>query len=284
MIQCYKPCLFLWLYIRVLSLSPALALFPPCQQAMDHQSQQSWRSVCNEPSQSDHAKRQFEQQLSSRMESLNLEEPAKIFRDKHGVHQFENITPDISMPGTPIHEHRQPPLDQQQHLAPETPRSMTNAGGGSSSSPSKASTPEPTTATAATAADVPVVQVTNDSVKSTLGSTTFQQTSSRPSTPSPPGTPSQFVFNKPRYNNRYMQTHFHHQPNTKKKKDTLLHDLKRLIKKSDKNDTQPSPPPPPAPDDTLSIASSRHSGLSFANEFNTDLEARYGKWGKTGIT
>lgn len=111
MIQCYKPCLFLWLYIRVLSLSPALALFPPCQQAMDHQSQQSWRSVCNEPSQSDHAKRQFEQQLSSRMESLNLEEPAKIFRDKHGVHQFENITPDISMPGTPIHEHRQPPLD-----------------------------------------------------------------------------------------------------------------------------------------------------------------------------
>ncbi|KAI7874695.1 Pkinase-domain-containing protein, partial [Lichtheimia hyalospora FSU 10163] len=85
-------------------------------------------------------------------------------------------------------------------------------------------------------------------------------------------TPSQFVFNKPRYNNRYMQTHFHHQQptsNTKKKKDTLFHDLKRLIKKPDKN-----------LHDTLSISSSRHSGLSFANEFNTDLEARYGKWGR----
>ncbi|KAG1450309.1 hypothetical protein G6F56_008388 [Rhizopus delemar] len=86
--------------------------------------------------------------------------------------------------------------------------------------------------------------------------------SSTNSLPVRPTTPSQFVFKRPTYNKEYHHTHFHHL----EKKKTIIHDLKRFFK-ADKKIKSPS------------IASS-NSELSFANEFNRDLEGKYGKWGK----
>ena len=93
------------------------------------------------------------------------------------------------------------------------------------------------------------------------------------SIPSRPSTPSQFLFKKPEYNSKHYQTHFHRL----EKEKTLFHGLKRFFKndkKSKKNKNHPKP---------LLVSKSTNSSvsdLSFANEFNKDIEGRYGKWGK----
>jgi hypothetical protein len=105
-------------------------------------------------------------------------------------------------------------------------------------------------------------------------STSTSTNSSHTHLPGRPTTPSQFIFKKPEYNKTYHHTHFHHL----EKKDTLLHDLKRFFKNDKKKhnkkavaSTRPS----------LAGTEGRISDLSFANEFNKDLEGRYGKWGKS---
>ncbi|KAI9029838.1 kinase-like domain-containing protein [Phycomyces nitens] len=86
-------------------------------------------------------------------------------------------------------------------------------------------------------------------------------------------TPNQFVFKKPEYGEHYNSTHFHH----KEKKETIIKDIKKFFhapgnKKKEGN-----------LDDT-SIKSGpvyiNNNDISFANEFNRDLEGRYGKWGR----
>ncbi|KAI8988440.1 kinase-like domain-containing protein [Mycotypha africana] len=96
-------------------------------------------------------------------------------------------------------------------------------------------------------------------------------------------TPSQFVFKKPEYDSHYHHTHFHHL----EKKDTLFHDLKRFFKKASHHDHKKKKKGLLLDhNDTSSVRSSassvysRQSDLSFANEFNKDLEGRYGKWGE----
>jgi len=102
---------------------------------------------------------------------------------------------------------------------------------------------------------------------SAIGSATISRTS----------TPAQFVFKKPEYNSHYHHTHFHHL----EKKDTIFHDLKRFFKKNQDKKKKKH-----LLDDTSSVRSSgssvysRQSDLSFANEFNKNLEGRYGKWGE----
>ncbi|CAO3640320.1 unnamed protein product [Cunninghamella blakesleeana] len=78
-----------------------------------------------------------------------------------------------------------------------------------------------------------------------------------------------FIFNKPEYNQHYHKTHFNHlQRHT-----SLFKDFKQLFKKSQFNHYfhhQKS---------TDTLASSASSDYSFANEFNKDLESKYGSWG-----
>lgn len=94
------------------------------------------------------------------------------------------------------------------------------------------------------------------------------------SLPVRPTTPSQFIFKRPNYNKEYHHTHFHHL----EKKDTIFKDLKKLFKgdkhkkRSSKKDSSDKKSKTP------SVKSS--SELSFANEFNRDLEGKYGKWGR----
>ncbi|KAI8343735.1 kinase-like domain-containing protein [Chlamydoabsidia padenii] len=92
-----------------------------------------------------------------------------------------------------------------------------------------------------------------------------------------PSTPSQFIFKRPEYNKNYHHTHFHHL----EKKDTILHELKRFFKhdKKKKHHHKKSPSTTTASSTRPSLTN-RISDLSFANEFNKDLEGRYGKWGR----
>ncbi|RCH96677.1 serine/threonine protein kinase, partial [Rhizopus stolonifer] len=173
--------------------------------------------------------------LSDKLENIDFETPAKIFQNKHAVHQFQNITPDVSMPGTPLltpHNKRHSLYDSDTHSLPptavHTPPSL---------SPHQSDDEEK-----------------EEELKNSYSSSTS-------SLPSRPGTPSQFVFKRPQYNKEYHHTHFHRS----EKKETLLHDLKRFFK-GDKKKKAPS------------IAS--NSDLSFANEFNRNLEGKYGKWGR----
>ncbi|KAI8877658.1 kinase-like protein [Backusella circina FSU 941] len=81
-------------------------------------------------------------------------------------------------------------------------------------------------------------------------------------------TPSQFIFKRPKYNKQYQHTHFHHL----EKKDSLLQDIKNIFKsKSKKKNMSRS---------SSTVSSKYGSELSFANEFNRDLEGKYGKQGR----
>lgn len=93
------------------------------------------------------------------------------------------------------------------------------------------------------------------------------------SPPTRPSTPSQFIFKKPSYDKHYHHTHFHHHHHQQEKKanNGLFKDLKKLFKSSSKSKSSNS-------SSTTSIKSS--SEASFANEFNRDIEGKYGKWGK----
>lgn len=79
---------------------------------------------------------------------------------------------------------------------------------------------------------------------------------------------SQFKFKKPVYNNKYKQTHFHRPA----KRSGLLHGLKRFFKKENTSSVSSN-------GSIRSSTSSSGRSLSFANAFNKDIEARYGKWG-----
>lgn len=187
-------------------------------------------------------------QLTDKLQQIDFNSPAKIFQNKHAVHQFHNITPDVSMPGTPLlspHNKRssQTLYDSDTHSLPttavHTPPSL---------SPHHSDDDN----------DKPREKKSNDNEKDNY----YHSSNSTVSLPSRPATPSQFVFKRPQYNKEYHHTHFHHL----EKKDTIFHDLKRFFKGDKKKKKLPS------------IAS--NSDLSFANEFNRDLEGKYGKWGK----
>lgn len=85
-------------------------------------------------------------------------------------------------------------------------------------------------------------------------------------------TPSQFVFKKPEYDDKYLQTHFHRpssqERNNSSQKELFLawSDLKRFFVQQ-----QPSSP-------TGSVHS--HESETFGNQFRQDISAKYGTWGK----
>lgn len=198
-------------------------------------------------------------QLSERLESADrLREPAKILSNKHAVHQFENVTPEPSLPNTPFHGPKRAEGDV---------------------SPS-ALTPNSTT-------DIEKQQQQQQQQQKQKHA--LSAASSVDSNPSNSSTPSQFIFQKPHYDSKYMQTHFHHI----KKKDTIFTDLKRFLKGSGSSSRNSSrtnvselgqqeqrenESKKQQPADAASVGS-RTSTLSFANDFNSDIEGRYGKWG-----
>ncbi|KAI9492477.1 kinase-like domain-containing protein [Zychaea mexicana] len=252
---------------------------------------QARRSSCTETTSQ---KQRRMNHLTDRIKNMNFDEPAKIFRNKHSIHNFETVTPDASVPGTPVQHQRDQTVSTNNKrnssgsnnnndqfltttfVAPDTPRSSLSIKSNASSNESG----------------------TNKFLRPTAGERSKSAASSVSSADSS-ATPSQFVFKKPRYNNRYLQTHFHHI----KKKDTIFHELKRFLKKGaggggsngggsaastsgdEKSSTkrfsarEPIKSYPSMDFDTASV-SSRRSDLSFANEFNKDIEARYGKWGR----
>lgn len=195
--------------------------------------------------------------------NVDFHAPAKIFRNKHAVHQFENVTPDVSIPGTPL----------------LTPNNKYEYGSDTSSvgfpSPSL-----PPTAVHTPPSLSPQHSDSGNKASSTHGSndssvsnstTSVPHSASVTSLPSRPTTPSQFVFKKPQYNKEYHHTHFHHL----EKKETILHDLKKFFK-SDKSKKKEKS----LKKSTTSPSIKSTSEISFANEFNRDLEGKYGKWGK----
>ncbi|KAI8062207.1 kinase-like domain-containing protein [Gongronella butleri] len=231
--------------------------------------------------------------LSEKLQSMDFDTPAKILQNKHAVHQFENVTPDVSVPGTPI-VHRYPRAQSSSEAlsvngypspgltASHTPSLSPRHSGGDDKvlehdaiphsireeeemgqdSASSSKPPSPSHSSGASSMLDGMTKTTEDDLA------TSNRSSSTTSLPSRPGTPSQFIFKRPEYNKTYHSTHFHHL----EKKDTFLHELKRFFKqdkKEKKNKSRPS-----------STYNSKISDLSFANEFNKDLEGRYGKWGR----
>ncbi|KAI8097460.1 kinase-like domain-containing protein [Halteromyces radiatus] len=246
--------------------------------------------------------------LSEELKSINFDTPAKIFQNKHAIHQFENVTPDVSVPGTPI-IHRYPkstassnatsayPSPSLPPTAAHTPPSLSPHHSGendsvvitvqdhSSNQGTLHSSPRPISSASSSSSDNggatplslsrPVSPENNNNNQDTSSSSsslhphTTSSTSTNNTVPGRPSTPSQFIFKRPEYNKNYHHTHFHHL----EKKDTILHDLKRFFKNDKKKKKASS---------ITSKASSQGkiSDLSFANEFNKDLEGRYGKWGR----
>ena len=194
--------------------------------------------------------------FSDKLYNVDFHTPAKIFQNKHAIHQFENVTPDVSMPGTPL----------------LTPNRQKDDYGSDTSSTGFHSPSLPPTAVHTPPSLSP--QHSDEKPASVVGSddssVSVSQSASIASLPtSRPSTPSQFVFKKPQYNKEYHHTHFHHL----EKKDTIFHGLKKFLK-SDKSKKKSHMDKKSTP----SIKS--NSELSFANEFNRDLEGKYGKWGK----
>jgi hypothetical protein len=97
-------------------------------------------------------------------------------------------------------------------------------------------------------------------------------------------TPSQFVFKKPEYDERYHQTHFHrskhHQNHQQQqdRKDLFLawSDLRRFFVNIQQQPVSPSSP-------THSNHSQEETPKpdTFANQFRQDIGGRYGTWGKS---
>jgi hypothetical protein len=88
-------------------------------------------------------------------------------------------------------------------------------------------------------------------------------------TPLSPG--HQFVFKKPVYNHHYHATHYHHL----ERHDSIFQELKHLFKRNSKRTLSHH-----RTSSSNSLNDSSSSNYSFGNEFNKDLEQRYGKWGK----
>ncbi|KAI9328009.1 kinase-like domain-containing protein [Pilaira anomala] len=183
--------------------------------------------------------------FADKLYNVDFHSPAKIFQNKHAIHQFENVTPDASIPGTPS-------------LLPQHNRYDYGSDTSSNGYPSPSLPP--------TAVHTP------PSLSPQNSDPTNTVESSSHSLPGRPNTPSQFVFKRPTYNKEYKNTHFHHL----EKKDTIFHDLKRFFKpQKNKKKNQ----------DKLNHHSSltslnNSSEISFGNEFNRGLEGKYGKWGR----
>lgn len=197
-----------------------------------------------------------QQEFQDKLYNVDFHAPAKIFQNKHAIHQFENVTPDVSMPGTPLLT----PHHQKYEYGSDT----SSVGFPSPSLPPTA-VHTPPSLSPQNSDNKPT---SDDDTLSSASKTTVPHSASLTSLPVRPTTPSQFVFKRPQYNKEYHHTHFHHL----EKKDTILHDLKKFFKsdKSKKKEKEPS----------LKKSSSE---ISFANEFNRDLEGKYGKWGKIFI-
>ncbi|KAI7852446.1 kinase-like domain-containing protein [Circinella umbellata] len=287
--------------------------------------------------------------LGDRLEAADFDSPAKIFQSKQHQQrgfQFENVTPDVSIPGTPgYHDHPSddyftshdeetitPTTPQPQHQSftgVDTPTSLSPRESGeknkedidqqkrpslvlrnpssgtivtsTSTSQYRLSSPRiviSSTSSPSTPLSLsrPVSKedekqheshtsseddIDDNATLSSSGDTAIHHrhhdptpsASTSASIPSRPSTPSQFLFKKPEYNSKHYQTHFHRL----EKEKTLFHGLKRFFKndkKTKKNKNQSKP---------LLVSKSTNSSvsdLSFANEFNKDIEGRYGKWGR----
>jgi hypothetical protein len=225
--------------------------------------------------------------FSDKLNNVDFHTPAKIFQNKHAIHQFENITPDVSMPGTPLltpshHKYEYGsdassvgfPSPSLPPTAVHTPPSLSPQNSDSNKD-NTSSTPSSKPASINISGNNSDVDDESSPSASATSASTSSASLSVPhsatvtSLPGRPTTPSQFVFKRPQYNKEYHHTHFHHL----EKKDTIFHDLKKFFKsdKSKKNEKGTKSATP-------SIKS--NSELSFANEFNRDLEGKYGKWGK----
>lgn len=94
----------------------------------------------------------------------------------------------------------------------------------------------------------------------------------------PPSTPNRFIFNKPEYDDHYHKTHYHHlQRHT-----SLFKDFKQLFKKTPLNHLLHLQQQPKSSLESVALSPSV-SDYSFGNEFNKDLESKYGTWGNTCI-
>lgn len=84
-------------------------------------------------------------------------------------------------------------------------------------------------------------------------------------------TPSQFVFKKPEYDEKYHQTHFHRPCSQERSKDPFLawSDLKRFFVQQQQQPTSPT-----------GSSTHSHESETFANQFRQDISGRYGTWGK----
>jgi hypothetical protein len=205
--------------------------------------------------------------LNDRLRDVDFDTPAKIFQNRHALHQFENVTPNIGSPVAGIHNQQfnydsdAETTGTQTSTQSETPRSLSPEVDDLSPSVNYATPPLPNEHSPSDSTD-------SHSTPRPLSAASISR----------PTTPSQFVFKKPEYNSHYHHTHFHHL----EKKDTVFHDLKKFFKKNQDKKKKKSL----LLDDTSSVQSggssvySRQSDLSFANEFNKNLEGRYGKWGK----
>ncbi|KAI8092419.1 kinase-like domain-containing protein [Gilbertella persicaria] len=203
-------------------------------------------------------------QLTEKLNRVDFNAPAKIFQNKHAIHQFENVTPDVSMPGTPLlTPHRQHPKYESDSssgypspslppTAVHTPPSLSPQHSGDESSSKSKSTPKQRSFDESYSAST-----------TSLNTKGIPYSASTNSLPVRPTTPSQFVFKKPQYNKEYHHTHFHRL----EKKDTIFKDLKKLFKSEKKKER-------------YKTHHKTSSEVSFANEFNRDLEGKYGKWGR----
>ncbi|CAO3614934.1 unnamed protein product [Mucor fragilis] len=220
-----------------------------------------------------------EHQLADRLHKVDFNQPAKIFQNKHAVHQFENVTPDVSMPGTPLLTPHRYNGSNQDGISSET----SSVGFPSPSLPPTAVHTPPSLSPQHSGDEATLNNSTKKSsssddissiASSSLDAKGIPHSASVSSLPVRPTTPSQFIFKRPNYNKEYHHTHFHHL----EKKDTIFKDLKKLFKgdkhkkRSSKKDSSDKKSKTP------SVKSS--SELSFANEFNRDLEGKYGKWGR----
>ncbi|KAI8140607.1 kinase-like domain-containing protein [Fennellomyces sp. T-0311] len=250
--------------------------------------------------------------LSDRLQAADFDTPAKIFQ-KRGGYQFENVTPDVSVPGTPGY-HEQPddgftsvdeaspamkpssgpgadtPTSLSPHHSDETqerPKAKTRTSSGTIvttstshrlsspriviSSSSSPSTPLSLSRPASKDNNDADIEDDDDDTAtvSSLGPDPTPSASTSTSIPSRPSTPSQFMFKRPEYDSKYKQTHFHRVEKDK----NLFHGLKRFFKGDKKKSKKHAKT-------YASSVNSSVSDLSFANEFNKDIEGRYGKWGR----
>jgi hypothetical protein len=238
--------------------------------------------------------------LSQKLKSVNFDTPPKVFQQRV-TQQFETITPDYSVPGSPNFS---PQRDEDS--TPFSSRPPSHDGSSGVSTPRQSLDPSiiassttpytPASLSPRTSGDAvsPSEAPSDPSVsRASSGSSSDQGRRSDTSKnsgiipPPRPSTPSQFIFKKPEYNHHYHHTHFHHL----EKKDTVFHELKRFFKGGDKKaklrhsgktseHKKKKKRDHKAESVTAMSVASRNSDISFANDFNRDIEGRYGKWGK----